>query len=126
MVTPARLHLIIRIRRRIQLRIADGFDLAFQVEGFVQDGVDGLHGQDGGQPQAREDHGKAADGPQQQDDAPVDKLPHYAQRGAGQVAQKQEQRVFDQPRKRQVQQHDLGKQELAASSAPGTTPAETS
>ena len=40
-VTPARLHLIIRIRRRIQLRIADGFDLAFQVEGFVQDGVDG-------------------------------------------------------------------------------------
>ena len=49
-VTPARLHLIIRIRRRIQLRIADGFDLAFQVKGFVQDGVDGLHGQDGGQP----------------------------------------------------------------------------
>ena len=47
MVTPARLHLIIRIRRRSQLRIADGFDLAFQVEGFVQDGVDGLHGQDG-------------------------------------------------------------------------------
>ena len=55
-VTPARLYLIIRIRRRIQLRIADGFDLAFQVEGFVQDGVDGLHGQDSGQPQARENH----------------------------------------------------------------------
>ena len=92
-MTPRKAALHYQNQKKNPARTADGFDLAFQVEGSVRAMACMVRTE----PQGPCEDSWSRDGPQQRDDDPVDKLPHYAQRDAGQVAKNRNSEFLTSP-----------------------------